>query len=98
MISKKGAMLFEWDDIKYWDNIKKHGLTFETAELVFLDPNYIDIYDELHSSDSEERHLIFGLVEKVLCVVCIICDDHTRIISCRLATKKEEGFYYGRNA
>ena len=92
------VMLFEWDDIKYWENIKKHGISFETAELVFKDPYYIDIYDELHSNDSEERHLILGLVERILCVVCIIFDDRIRIISCRLATKNEEKIYYGQNS
>ena len=58
----------------------------------------IDIYDELHSSDVEERHLILGLVERVLCVVCVIYDDRIRIISCRIATKGEEKKYYDRKA
>jgi uncharacterized DUF497 family protein len=29
---------FEWDDRKNESNLKKHGVDFETAALVFLDP------------------------------------------------------------
>jgi uncharacterized protein len=31
-------MLFAWDDSKNRRNLRKHGLSFETAALVFDDP------------------------------------------------------------
>lgn len=40
---------FEWDDIKEQINIKRHGLNFSVAAIVFLDPNRIEIYDDTYS-------------------------------------------------
>ena len=91
------TQIFLWDEKKNATNKEKHGLSFETAILVFNDPNYIDIYDEKHSIN-EERHLIIGLVNTLLCVVCVFNDKTTRIISCRVATKEEEKYYYGHNS
>jgi uncharacterized DUF497 family protein len=31
-------MLFEWDEVKSRRNLLKHGISFETAKLVFDDP------------------------------------------------------------
>lgn len=31
-------MLFEWDDAKAQSNIRKHGVSFELARSVFIDP------------------------------------------------------------
>lgn len=31
-------MLFEWDPVKAASNLKKHGVSFETATLAFADP------------------------------------------------------------
>ena len=68
-------------------------MSFTIAIRVFEDPMYIDIFDEEHSI-TDERHKVLGRVENVLCVICVIGDDVTRIISCRKATKEEEKFYY----
>ncbi len=89
-------LIFEWDEKKNRINIIKHGLSFKTAALVFTDPDYIDIYDQKHSTVDEERHLIIGLVGSVIIVVCIFYEKSTRIISARTATKAEEEIYYER--
>lgn len=47
-------MKFEWDQIKAKTNIKKHGISFLNAALVFSDPDALTIYDEDHSN-SEDR-------------------------------------------
>jgi uncharacterized DUF497 family protein len=39
---------FEWDDIKATANFKKHGVDFERAATVFLDPLSVTILDEEH--------------------------------------------------
>ena len=90
-------LTFVWDENKNEANIKKHGLSFDIAMHVFLDPNYIDLYDENHSVD-EERHIIIGFVEKIIFVVCVFQDDAIRIISCRIASKQEEEYYYDHKA
>ncbi len=86
---------FEWDSAKAELNFKKHKVRFETAAEVFLDENYIDDYDELHS-DFEDRYKIVGLVEKVLVVIYTERRERNRIISARLADKEEEAEYYGQ--
>ena len=38
--------LVEWDDNKNRINIQKHGISFETAALVFADEERIEYYDK----------------------------------------------------
>jgi uncharacterized protein len=38
-------MLFEWDDRKAAQNVNKHGVPFEYAVRVFLDPHRLDSED-----------------------------------------------------
>jgi uncharacterized protein len=42
---------FEWDPAKASANINKHGLDFERAATVFLDPLAVTIPDEEHSGN-----------------------------------------------
>ena len=86
---------FEWDDEKYKINIKKHGIYFEDAVRVFFDEFLIDDYDKDHS-DYEDRIKIIGKVEKVLVVIYTERVEKFRIISARLANKKERDDYYGQ--
>ena len=88
-----GEYKFVWDSEKAEKNWQKHKVRFETAAEVFLDDNYIDGYDELHS-DFEDRYKIVGLVEKVLVVIYTERGERHRIISARLADKDEEAEYY----
>ena len=90
-----GGLNFEWDDEKAKINVKKHGIYFEDAARVFLDKNLIDDYDEEHS-DEEDRIKIIGKVEKVLVVIYTERVERFRIISARLANKKERNDYYGQ--
>jgi uncharacterized DUF497 family protein len=57
-------LIFEWDEKKANQNIKKHGISFEEAATVFGDPFSITIYDPLHSKD-EDRFVILGLSNKI---------------------------------
>lgn len=50
---------FDWDSRKALSNIKKHGISFEQAAQVFLDPLAITVFDETHSSN-EERWITLG--------------------------------------
>lgn len=85
--------LIEWDDEKNEINKRKHGLGFETAAYVFLDPYRLEKYDALHS-DEEDRYQVIGCVGKVLFVVYTERSDATRIISARPATAEERRAYY----
>ena len=92
---------FEWDPTKAKQNLKKHGVRFEQASEIFLDPLAISIYDEEHSAD-EDRWITLGKdrAGKLLVAihtfsekgedVCLI-----RMISARKATRKEIKQYEG---
>jgi len=41
---------FEWDENKNEINKVKHGISFETAALVFQDDDRVEIFDRFHSS------------------------------------------------
>ena len=48
-------MIFEWDEEKNIQNLKKHGITFDEAVRVFLDEKRIEKIDFEHSNTEEER-------------------------------------------
>ena len=87
-------MLFEWNPTKAERNQRKHGVSFREAMEVFRDPLSVTFSDR-DRSDEEDRFLIIGLSlsRNVLVVAHTYRDDHIRIISARLATKKERAFY-----
>lgn len=88
-----GDLKFVWDSEKAKKNLKKHGIKFRNAVLAFFDENLIDDYDDFHSDD-EERYKIIGKVDKILVVIYTERGDTNRIISARLANKKEKEDYY----
>ena len=88
-------MQFEWDEEKAALNLKKHGVRFETAALVFCDENRIELFDAEHSSE-EERYNTIGLVDNILFVVYTERKNRIRLISARPANKTERSLYYDR--
>ncbi|MBQ2677986.1 MAG: BrnT family toxin [Firmicutes bacterium] len=93
-ILQEGRLRFEWDEKKEQINIRKHGIDFKTASHVFLDERRIEYYDEAHSSVGEDRFITIGSIGEVIMVVYTEREDALRIISARLATKKERRIYY----
>lgn len=87
-------ILVEWDDEKNDINKKKHGISFETAALVFADEERIEYFDQLHSTD-EDRYVVLGCVQGILYVVYTMRDEAVRLISARMATPVERRIYYG---
>jgi len=45
------AISFEWDEKKNSSNKKKHGVSFEEAQSVFVDENALLIHDTYHSDE-----------------------------------------------
>lgn len=87
------TLKFEWDEDKNQLNLKKHGIDFETAMLVFNDLQRIEIYDMEHSIN-EDRYNTIGMVNDVLFVVYTERKENIRLISARLATQTERSIYY----
>ena len=48
-------MNFVWDSRKNEANIRKHGIPFEVAVLVFNDEKIIERFDKSHSSAGESE-------------------------------------------
>ena len=51
-------MEFEWDENKNKSNIEKHGISFEEAQLAFLDEKRIIAEDIKHRLKSEKRFFV----------------------------------------
>ena len=85
---------FIWDEHKAQINGQKHGVTFDEATTVFIDPLSITIPDPLHSLD-EERFVEIGLSaeNRLLVVVYTERSDTIRVISARPATRREQKQY-----
>ena len=90
---------FEWDVEKAAANFRKHGVAFERAATVFLDPEALSLYDRAHS-EGEDRWITLGMDSHGRLLVI----SHTwrevegsaarcRIISARKATNTEARQY-----
>ncbi len=90
---------FEWDKPKDRVNQRKHGISFEEAQTVFLDENALIMEDPVHS-DNEDRFLLLGLSSRLRIVIVCHCylerDKVIRIISARKAAKSERTQYWTR--
>ena len=94
---------FGWDPNKAKSNSKKHGISFEQASTIFLDPRMIAVFDSEHS-EHEDRWATIGIDRNGILLVVV----HTfqqldadccriRIISARKATRKESKQYQEEN-
>ena len=88
------GIAFEWDPKKESANSCKHGVGFAEASTVFGDPLSITILDPDHSIH-ESRFVIVGASSKqrLLVVVHTIRGQRIRLISARVATKRERRNY-----
>ena len=90
---------FEWDEKKNTSNKKKHGVSFEEAQTVFVDENALLIHDPDHSDD-EDRFVMLGLSARL--TVLVVCHSYRRdqtsirIISARKSMRLEQKEYWGR--
>ncbi|HNY40950.1 MAG TPA: BrnT family toxin [Bryobacteraceae bacterium] len=84
--------MFEWDSSKALSNIRKHGVRFADAVMVFEDDQGLTISDD---SVGERRWVTLGMdaVGQVLVVVYTWRGDRIRIISARRATPREQKQY-----
>jgi uncharacterized protein len=85
---------FEWDPDKAAEVEREHGITFDEALTIFLDPLAATMYDEAHSQH-EERYVTIGTThqEKVVVVAHTDRGSRIRLINARLATRPEKQAY-----
>ena len=88
---------FEWDERKNKQNQRKHKVSFEEAQTVFLDENALQFFDPDHS-EVEDRFLMLGM--SVVLRVLVVChcyreeESVIRIISARKANNEEQRAYW----
>ena len=87
-------MIYEWDAEKAKRNLHKHGVTFEDAAAVFLDPLALTFPDPDHSS-GEDREITIGRSSRQQIVFVSHCQrgNRLRIISARKTTRRERKQY-----
>jgi uncharacterized DUF497 family protein len=91
-------VIFEWDDQKNESNIRKHGIPFTTAVLIFEDPNCFSFPERVEAG--ETRWHAIGAIQNSLLFLTVV---HTyveqgsqpivRVISARRATTHERKLY-----
>lgn len=86
-------MEFEWDKEKAVANFKKHGVSFEEAEIAFEDENAVEIYDELNSEEEIRFQIIALSPIRLLFVSFTVREEKIRIISARKANAKQVKIY-----
>lgn len=86
------GLAFEWNADKAQSNFLKHGVTFEEAAEVFLDP-FCTMGDASANDEVREFALGYSLNERLLLVVHIERGASIRIISARVATREERRLY-----
>lgn len=87
-------VVYEWNAGKAKANIHNHGVTFDEAATVFLDPLASTFPDPDHSA-GEEREITIGRTDghQVVFVSHCLRGDRVRIISARRATRRERMQY-----
>ena len=86
-------MLWTWDLNKDAENLHKHRISFETAQQVFNDPNFITRPDHY---PFEERYQTIGSIGNSVIIVVYTWPQRGepgRIITARRATRAERRIY-----
>lgn len=92
---------FEWDPAKASTNLRNHGVSFELAMRVFADPLAFSHQDRIERG--EARWQTLGIADGgLLLLVAHTVADHDdgeviRIISARMASRKERNDYAQKN-
>lgn len=89
------TLRFTGDEAKNLANQNKHGVSFEEASALFTSGvDYLELFDNAHSDD-EERFIAIGPIARgvVLVVWTEQDEDGIRIISARMATKRERDYF-----
>ena len=90
------SMEFEWDEAKNRTNIRKHGIGFETAKLIF--EGTVATSPDRRRDYGEDRRISIGRVEPGALIVVTHTERRGRIrlISARPASRKERRVYNER--
>jgi uncharacterized DUF497 family protein len=86
-------MKYTWDEKKRKINVRKHGLDFAGAEMVFSGATFT--FEDDRFDYGEQRFITMGLLRGVVVVIAHAERGETvRIISMRKATKHEQEIFF----
>jgi len=93
VVYERNSIRFVWDRGKAESNLRKHGVSFETACEIFFDPFVRLLRSE--AIGGEEREVTIGMTEdwSLLVVVYTFREEAIRVISARSATPAERNRY-----
>ena len=85
---------FEWDETKSAINLRKHGISFEEAKLIFEGRTVSKVDNRIDYG--EVRTVSIGAIDDTIVVVVVHTNRHRAIpiISARLANKRERNQFY----
>ena len=84
-------MRFEYDQDKSAANLAKHGIDFEQAQVLWEDPELLEIPGK---TTDEPRYLVIGRIgRKHWSAVVTYWDSNIRLISVRRSRKEEVNLY-----
>lgn len=84
-------MEFEWDPAKSASNAKKHGISFDEARELFLDPEYIEVR---LAYPREPRWVVIGVMRgKHWTAIITHRGNRIRLISVRRSHPNEKRAY-----
>lgn len=85
--------IFEFDDRKSRANLSKHGINFIDAQLLWNDPNLLEIPAK---TEDEARYLVIGKIDgKLWSAVITYRGTNIRLISVRRSRNEEAILYEG---
>jgi uncharacterized protein len=94
--------VFDWDPRKAQANAAKHGVSFDEAVTVFLDPDALDGADIAHSSvERRFRRIGTSINGRVLTIAYTLRGmtnaETIRLISARRASRRERAAYHAKD-
>ena len=85
--------MFVWDEAKRESNLRKHGLDFRDAHLVYENPDKCT-YDSSREGERRWMDIAFAVVKgRLLTLVYTERGDDVRVISFRPASREERKQY-----
>jgi uncharacterized DUF497 family protein len=83
---------FEYDPDKSKTNVRKHGIDFEQARLLWSDAKRVEFVARF--ADETRLGLVGEYEEKLWTAIFTTREERVRIISVRRARKNEEAIYH----
>lgn len=86
-------MKFEWNENKRLINLRRHGIDFADADLVF--EHFVATTIDYRFNYGEIRYMTYGLLRgEIVTIIHTENDDIIRVISFRKATRYEQQEYF----